>query len=324
MAIARRLTAAACLLLLMAGVAYAQEKYPDKRIRIVVPYAAGGAGTIIAYLLGEKLTEAWGQQVIVDSRPGASGMIGAEIVAKARPDGYTLLAGYTPEVAINVSLFSKMTYDPLRDFTPIALTAVAPMILLVHPSIPVKSVKDLIDLARQRPGDITYGSVGNGSPAHLAYELLNSTAKLKMTHVPYKGAAPALIDLLGGHVFTFFSGMPPAMPYVRAGRLRGLAVSTALRSSAAPNIPTVAESGIQGFDIPTWFSLLAPAGTAPEIVLKLNAEVVRVVNARDVKSKLAELGAETANMSPSEFAAFVKSEISKYAKIVKESGVRVD
>ncbi len=324
MAIAKRMMSAVGILLLMAGVAYAQERYPNKPIRIIVPYAAGGAGTIIARLVGEKLTEAWGQQAIVDSRPGASGMIGAEIVAKARPDGYTLLAGYTPEVAINVSLFSKMPYDPLRDFAPIALTAVAPMILLVHPSVPVKSVKDLIHLARQRPGDITYGSVGNGSPAHLAYELLNRTVDLKMTHVPYKGAAPALFDLLGGHVFTFFSGMPPAMPHMRTGKLRGLAVSTALRSSAAPNIPTVAESGIQGFDIPTWFSLLAPAGTAPEIVIKLNAEVVRIVNARDMKSKLAELGAETANMSSSEFAAFVKNEISKYAKIVKESGVRVD
>lgn len=324
MAIAKRMMSAVGILLLMAGAAYAQERYPNKPIRIIVPYAAGGAGTIIARLVGEKLTEAWGQQAIVDSRPGASGMIGAEIVAKARPDGYTLLAGYTPEVAINVSLFSKMPYDPLRDFAPIALTAVAPMILLVHPSVPVKSVKDLIHLARQRPGDITYGSVGNGSPAHLAYELLNRTVDLKMTHVPYKGAAPALFDLLGGHVFTFFSGMPPAMPHMRTGKLRGLAVSTALRSSAAPNIPTVAESGIQGFDIPTWFSLLAPAGTAPEIVIKLNAEVVRIVNARDMKSKLAELGAETANMSSSEFAAFVKNEISKYAKIVKESGVRVD
>lgn len=323
MPITRRLAAAA-LLLLVAGAASAQEKYPNKPVRIVVPYAAGGAGTIIAHLVGQKLTETWRQQVIVDSRPGASGMIGADIVAKAPPDGYTLLAGYTPEVAINVSLFSKMTYDPLRNFTPIALTAVAPMILLVHPSVPVNSVKALIDLARRRPGDVTYGSVGNGSPAHLAYELLNRRAKVKMTHVPYKGAAPALTDLLGGHVFTFFSGMPPAMPHVRAARLRGLAVSTAKRSSAAPDVPTVAESGIQGFDIPTWFSLLAPAGTPQEIVLKLNAEVVRAVNTRELKSKLAELGAETADMTPNEFAAFVKSEIAKYAKIVKESGARAN
>lgn len=299
------------------------QSYPAKPIRIVVPYPPGGSGTIIARVLGDKLTQAWGQQVLVDSRPGASGMIGAETVAKSAADGYTLLAGYTSEVAINVSLFKKMTYDPLKDFAPVALTGVVPMILLVHPSVPVRSVKDLIDLARKRPGEMTYASAGPGSPAHLAHELLNRSSKASMVHVPYKGAAPALVDLLGGHVFTYFSGMPPAMPHVHAGKLRGLAVSTAKRSAAAADIPAVAES-IAGFDVPTWFSLLAPAGTPRDIVAKLNAEAVKSLNDPAVKPKLAALGAETSTMNVDEFAAFLKSEVEKYARIVKESGARVE
>jgi tripartite-type tricarboxylate transporter receptor subunit TctC len=304
------------------GVVDAQT-YPAKPIRIVVPYPPGGSGTIIARILGDKLNQAWGQQILVDSRPGASGMIGAELVAKSAPDGYTLLAGYTSEVAINVSLFKKMSYDPLKDFVPIALTGVVPMVLLVHPSVPVKSVKDLIGLAQRRPGEMTYGSAGAGSPAHLAHELLNRSGKVQMVHVPYKGAAPALVDLLGGHVFTYFSGMPPAMPHVRAGKLRGLAVSTAQRSAAATEIPAVAET-IPGFDVPTWFSLLAPAGTPRELVLKLNAETVKSLNDPAVKPKLASLGAETSTMNADEFGAFLKREVEKYARIVKESGAKVE
>jgi tripartite-type tricarboxylate transporter receptor subunit TctC len=301
----------------------AAQTYPAKPIRIVVPYPAGGSGTIVARLLGEKLTQAWGQQVLVDSRPGASGMIGAELVAKAPPDGYTLLPGYTSEVAINVSLFPKIAYDPLQDFAPIALTGVIPMILLVHPSVPAKSVKALMALARSRPGEMTYASAGAGSPAHLAHELLNRSAGVTMVHVPYKGSSPALVDLLGGHVFTYFSGMPPAMPHVRAGRLRGLAVSTAKRSAAAPDIPAVAES-VPGFDVPTWFSLLAPAGTPREIVARLNAESVRSLNDPTVKQKLAAHGAETTTLGADEVAAFVRKEIDKYAAVIKASGARVE
>lgn len=307
---------------LCASLAHAQA-FPGKPIRIVVPYPPGGSGTIIARILGDKLTQAWGQQILVDSRPGASGMIGAELVAKSAPDGYTLLAGYTSEVAINVSLFKKMAYDPLKDFAPVALTGIVPMILLVHPSVPVKSVKDLVALAQRRPGEMTYGSAGAGSPAHLAHELLNRNGKVTMVHVPYKGAAPALVDLLGGHVFTYFSGMPPAMPHVRAGKLRGLAVSTAQRSQAAPEIPAVAET-MPGFDVPTWFSLLAPSGTPRDIVLKLNAETVKSLNDPAVKPKLAGLGAETSTMSADEFAAFLKREVEKYARIVEESGAKVE
>jgi tripartite-type tricarboxylate transporter receptor subunit TctC len=322
MSIFKAVSASAMLAAVACAPAVAQT-YPSKPIRIVVPYPPGGSGTIVARILGDKLNQAWGQQILVDSRPGASGMIGAEMVAKAPPDGYTLLAGYTSEVAINVSLFPKMAYDPVKDFAPIALTGVIPMILLVHPSVPAKSVKELMALARSRPGEMTYGSAGAGSPAHLAHELLNRSTNVKMVHVPYKGAAPALVDLLGGHVFTYFSGMPPAMPQVRAGKLRGLAVSTAKRSAAAPDIPAVAES-VPGFDVPTWFSLLAPAGTPSDIVAKLNAETVRSLNDPAVKPKLAALGAETSAMNADQVAAFIRKEIDKYARVVKDSGARVE
>jgi tripartite-type tricarboxylate transporter receptor subunit TctC len=314
---------AAIATLASACAAASAQTYPSKPIRVVVPYPPGGSGTIVARILGDKLTQAWGQQVLVDSRPGASGMIGADIVAKSPPDGYTLLAGYTSEVAINVSLFRKMAYDPVKDFAPIALTGVIPMVLLVHPSVPAKSVKELMALAKRRPGEMTYGSAGAGSPAHLAHELLNRSTDVRMVHVPYKGAAPALVDLLGGHVFTYFSGMPPAMPHVHAGKLRGLAVSTAKRSAAAPDIPAVSES-VPGFDVPTWFSLLAPAGTPRDIVTKLNAETVKSLNDPAVKPKLAALGAETTALSADEVASFIRKEIEKYAAVVKASGARVE
>jgi tripartite-type tricarboxylate transporter receptor subunit TctC len=319
----KALQAGLVAVLACAGAHCLAQTYPAKPIRIVVPYPPGGSGTIVARILGDKLNQAWGQQILVDSRPGASGMIGAEIVAKSPPDGYTLLAGYTSEVAINVSLFSKMAYDPLKDFAPIALTGVIPMILLVHPSVPAKTVKELMALAQRRPGEMTYGSAGAGSPAHLAHELLNRSTGVKMVHVPYKGAAPALVDLLGGHVFTYFSGMPPAMPHVRAGKLRGLAVSTAKRSAAAPDIPAVSES-VPGFDVPTWFSLLAPAGTPRDIVAKLNAETVRSLNDPAVKPKLTALGAETTTLNADEVSAFIRQEIEKYARVVKSSGLRVE
>jgi tripartite-type tricarboxylate transporter receptor subunit TctC len=322
MSIVRAVSVSLILAAFSCGPAAAQT-YPSKPIRIVVPYPPGGSGTIVARILGDRLNQAWGQQILVDSRPGASGMIGADIVAKAAPDGYTLLAGYTSEVAINVSLFPKMTYDPVKDFAPIALTGIIPMILLVHPSVPAKSVKELMALARSRPGEMTYGSAGAGSPAHLAHELLNQSAKVKMVHVPYKGAAPALVDLLGGHVFTYFSGMPPAMPHVRAGRLRALAVSTAKRSAAAPDVPAVAES-VPGFDVPTWFSLLAPAGTPRDIVAKINAETVRGLNDPAVKPKLAALGAETTTLNADEVGAFIRKEIDKFARVVKAAGARVE
>ena len=299
-------------------------QYPAKAIRIVTPYAPGGTADILARVVAQKLSEAWGQQVVIDNRPGASGMIGADIAAKAPPDGYTLLMAYTAEIAITQSLFKSMTYDPVRDLAPVTLAAVTPMIFVVHPSLPARNVQELIALAKTRPGELPYASAGNGSPAHLAFELLQRNTQVTIIHVPYKGAAPALTDLLGGHVVMFFSGMPPAMPHVKAGKLRAIAVSTAKRSPAAPDVPTVAESGVRDFDISTWFGVLVPAATPKEIVAKLNAEISRALTLPDVKERLAREGAETAPNSPEQFGRFVQSEIAKFAKIIKESGARAD
>ena len=298
--------------------------YPVKAIRIVTPYAPGGTADILARVVAQKLSEAWSQQVVIDNRPGASGMIGADIAAKAPADGYTLLMAYTAEIAITQSLFRSMTYDPVRDLAPVTLAAVTPMIFVVHPSLPARNVKELVALARARPGELPYASAGNGSPAHLAFELLQRNAQVAIIHVPYKGAAPALTDLLGGHVVMFFSGMPPAMPHVKAGKLRAIAVSTAARSPAAPEVPTVAESGVRDFDISTWFGVLVPAATPREIVAKLNAEIARALTLPDVKERLAREGAETAPNAPEQFGRFIQSEIAKFAKIIKESGARAD
>ena len=309
--------------LLLVACAHAQT-YPTKTIRIVTPYAPGGTADILSRVVAQKLAETWKQQVVVDNRPGASGMIGAEIAAKAAPDGYTVLMAYTAEIAITQSLFKEMTYDPVRDLAPVTLAAITPMIFVVHPSLPAHDVKELVALAKTRPGQLPYASAGNGSPAHLAFELLQRSAGISITHVPYKGSAPALTDLLGGHVVMFFSGMPPAMPHVKAGKLRAIAVSTAKRSPATPEVPAVAESGLRGFDISTWFGVLVPAATPQDIVMRLNAEIARALTLPDVKARLAGEGAETAPDSPAQFGKFIQSEIAKFAGIIKASGARAD
>jgi tripartite-type tricarboxylate transporter receptor subunit TctC len=296
------------------------QPFPAKPLRVIVPYAPGGTADMLARAVAQKLAAAWGQQVIVDNRPGASGMIGADAAAKAPPDGYTLLMAYTAEISIVPGMTKKMAYDPQRDLAPVTLGAITPMALVVHPSLPVKNVKDFVALAKARPGELAYASAGNGSPAHLAFEWMQRAAKISITHVPYKGAAPALIDLLGGHVVIYFSGMPPAMPHVRAGRLRALAVSTAQRSPAAPEVPTVAESGIAGFDVPTWFGVLVPAATPRDIISKLNAAIVQALAAPDVREQMAREGAETRPTSPDEFGAFIRAESAKFARIIRDSG----
>jgi len=320
-----RLPFAALLLpaLLVPAAATAQA-FPAKPLRIISPYAPGGTVDILARIVAQKMSEAWGQQVIVDHRPGASGMIGADLVAKSAPDGYTLLMGYTSEIAIVGNLFSKVPYDPIRDFQPVSLAAIAPMMLVVHPSVPVKSVKDIIALAKSKPKELAYASSGTGGPNHLAMALLQTDAGVQLTHVPYKGAAPALIDVLGGHVAMFFSGIVVAMPHVTSGRLRGVAVSTAKRSSAAPEIPTVAESGMRGFDVPTWYGVLVAANTPKDVVAKLNTGVVNAMNAPDVKERLTKEGAEPSPNSPEQFAKFIQTETAKFAQIIKVSGARVD
>ena len=309
---------AICLSLCALGAS--AQVYPVKPVRIIVPYAPGGTADMLARAVGQKLTASLGQQVIVDHRPGASVMIGADAAAKAAPDGYTLLMAYTAEIAIMPGLMKKMAYDAQRDLAPVTLAAITPMVLVVHPSLPSRTVKEFVALARSRPRELPYASAGSGSPAHLAFEWMQRAASISITHVPYKGAGPALIDLLGGHVVIYFSGMPPAMPHVRSGKLRALAVSTAKRSPAAPEIPTVAEAGIPGFDVPTWFGVLVPAATPKEVVTRLNGAIAQALNAPDVREQMAREGAETRSTSPEEFGAFIRSETSKFAKIMRDSG----
>ena len=310
----------ACML--AAGVAAAQS-YPVKPVRIVVTLAPGGTADILARIVAQKLTEAWNQQVVVENRPGASGMIGAELVSRAPPDGYTLLMGYNAEITINQSLFRKMPYDPVRDLAPVTIAGTTPMILVVHPSLPAKTLKELIALAKARPGELTYGSAGNGSTPHLGGELLKHIARVEITHVPYKSAALVMPELIGGQVSMLFSGMPLAMPHVRAGRLRALAVSTSSRSPAA-DVPTVAESGFPGFDITNWFGIFVPAGTPREVVDTLYKEIARGVSAPDVKERLAREGGGVNPIPPDEYARFIQAEIAKYAKIVREARISVD
>ena len=303
---------------------YAQN-YPSRPIRLVVPYPPGGPLDIMARAIGQKLTEAWNQAVVVDNRPGAGGNIGADLVAKSPADGYTLLMGAVATHAINPSLYGRLPYDPVKDFAPVALVAQVPNILVVNPSVPVRSVKELIDLARARPGYLNFGSGSTGSTGHLAGELFNTMAGVRMVHIPYKGGAPAMTDLLAGQVQLMFDNLANALPNVRAGRLRALAVTTLARSPAMPDLPTIAESGLPGFDLTTWFGLMVPAGTPTEIVSRLNAEIVRALNAKDMRERLEKMGAgPPADNTPAHFAAFIRAEAAKYAKVVRDSGAKVE
>jgi tripartite-type tricarboxylate transporter receptor subunit TctC len=311
---------AASLVLAVAQPVNAQG-YPSKPIRVIVPYATGGATDLIARLVGQKLTERLGQPVIVENRPGAGGVIGAEAGARAPADGHTVLLAVPAEMVILPHL-QKMPYRVERDFAPVSLAAVTPLILVVHPALPVKTVQNLIALARSRPGQLTYASAGTGGVQHLAGELLKINAKIDLLHVPYKGAGPVMPDLLGGHVPMFFSGMPPAMPHVRAGKLRALAVTTAKRSPTVPEVPTMQESGMPGFDISNWFAYFVPAGTPAEAITKLNAEMNRALKLQDVREKLASVGAEVVGTSPQELEKFVQVESDKFAQLIKASGAK--
>jgi tripartite-type tricarboxylate transporter receptor subunit TctC len=311
------------LMLVCAGAS--AQSYPSRPIRLVVPYPPGGPLDIMARAIGQKLTEAWSQPVVVDNRAGAGGNIGADLVAKSPADGYTLLMGAVATHAINPTLYGKIPYDPVKDFAPVALVAQVPNILVVNPSVPAKSVRELIELARARPGYLNFGSGSTGSTGHLAGELFKTMAGVEMVHIPYKGGAPAMADLLAGQVQLMFDNLANALPNVRAGRLRALAVTTLARSPAMPDLPTIAESGLPGFDLTTWFGLMVPAGTPPEIVVKLNAEIVRALNAKDMRERLEKMGAEPpANNTPEHFAAFIRAEAAKYAKVVKDSGAKVE
>jgi tripartite-type tricarboxylate transporter receptor subunit TctC len=309
------------LLALITPSAAVAQAYPSKPIRVVVPYAPGGATDLTARLVGQKMQAAIKQNVIVENRPGAGGVIGADVVAKAAPDGYTVLVGVPAEMAILPQL-QKVPYAVARDFAPVTLAVVTPLILVVHPSLPVKSVKELVAFVRARPGQVSYASAGTGGVQHLAAELLKITTKIDMVHVPYKGAGPVMPDLIGGHIPLFFSGMPPAMPHVKAGKLRPLAVTTTKRSPAAPDVPTMVESGMPGFDISNWFAYFVPAGTPADVISRLNTEVNRGLQFQDVRDKLASVGAEAVGTTADELAKFVRAETEKFAKLIKASGAK--
>ncbi len=307
-----------------AGTATGQPDYPAKAIRYVAPFPAGGPLDIVARTIGQELTKSWNQPVIIDNRPGAGGNIGADFVAKSPADGYTILMGAVSTHAINVTLYSKLPYDPIKDFAPVTLITSVPNVLVLHPSVPVQNVKELIALAKARPGQLNFASGSTGSAGHLAGELFKSMAGVDMAHIPYKGAAPAVIDLLAGHVSLMFDNLASALPNIEAARVRALAVTTLQRSPLLPQLPTISEAGLRGFDISTWFGIFAPAGTPPDIVAKLHGEIVRILHTPNTRERFATLGAEPVGNKPDEFAAFIKTEIPKYAKIIKASGAKAE
>ena len=315
---------ASTLLVCLPLVAAAQATdFPNRAIRIVVPFPPGGATDAAARLVAQKMGEHWGQPVVVDNRPGAGGNVGSDIVAKSPADGYTLVMGVTGSHAINTSLYSKMPYDPVTDFVAISQVAVVPNVLVVHPSVPASNLAELVALAKKEPGKLDYASLGNGTAAHLGMEMLKSAAGIDITHVPYKGSAPAVSDLIAGQVQMMVDGLPSSLPHVKAGKLRAIALTSLHRAPALPDLPTIAET-YPGFYADAWSGLFAPKGTPQPVVDKLSAEVQRILKLPDVREKLAALGAEPVGSTQAEFTAHVRREIDKWAKVVKTSGAKVD
>ncbi len=306
-----------------AGVAHAQS-YPARPVRMIVPAAPGGGADIVARIVAIKLTEMLGQQVVVDNRAGAAGTIGAEMTARAIPDGYTVLMAQSTSVAIAPHLYPKLGYDTLRDFAPISLSAAVPNLVVVHPSIPVTTIKELIALAKAKPGQLNYGSSGTGAPSHLAGELLKSLAGAQLTHIPYKGAGPATASLLGAETQVMFAPIVAVMPHVKSNRLRAVAVTTAKRSPAVPEIPTVAESGVPGYEIASWFGVLGPAKLPPDVIARLNRDLVKAVQAPETKERLANEGAEAIGSTPAQFTAYLREELARYGKLIKDAGIRAE
>jgi tripartite-type tricarboxylate transporter receptor subunit TctC len=317
------LRALLCASVVLCGAAGAQP-YPSKPIRFVVPYPAGGPLDTVARLLAQKVSESTRQPVVVDNKPGAGGNIGADAVAKSPPDGYTILMGAVATHAINPTLYASMPYDAIRDFAPVTQIASTPNVLVVNPSVPAANVRDFIAYARANPGKLNFGSGSTGSAGHLAGELFKTLAGVDMTHVPYKGAAAAMNDLLGGQIQLMFDNLASSLAQVRAGRIRALAVTTSKRSALAPDLPTIAESGLPGFDISTWFGIFVPAKTPREAVDRLHAEFTRALAAPDVREKMLNLGAEPVASQPEEFAAYIRAESEKYARVIKASGAKAD
>jgi len=302
-------------------VAVAQD-YPGKPIRFVVPYAPGGNTDILSRLIGQKLTEAWGQQVIIDNRPGAAGTIGAELVARAPADGYTIIMGSFGNIIVANSLYKHLKYDPLKDFAPVVLVSLPPGVLVANPAVPAKNVKELIAYAKSNPGKLNYGSPGTGAWNHLFFELFNASAGITITHIPYKGIAPAVVDLLGGQVQLAMSAFPTALPHFKTGKLRALAVTSARRSKLLPDVPTIAESGLPGYEAAGWFGVLIPAGTPKMVVAKLNREINRILGLPEVKASLAANGAEPAGGTPEQMAESTRAGIAKWSKLIRELNLR--
>jgi tripartite-type tricarboxylate transporter receptor subunit TctC len=322
---------AVALTLVPIGAAYPQaqskdagQSYPQRPIRAIVPIAPGGGTDTTGRLVMTKLSEKLGQQIVVDNRAGGGGTIGASIAAKAQPDGYTFLFGSISTHGVNPALFKKLPYDHIKDFAPVALIGKVPNVLVVHPSLPVKSVSDLINYAKANPGKINYGSAGLGSPPHLSMELLKSMAAINIVHVPYKGAGPALADLLGGQVQVMCTSLAGQLPHIKAGRVRALAVTTAKRNAQVPDVPTMIEAGVPGYEVTIWYAVFFPAGVPKPIITRLNSALVMLLNTPEMKERMAQIGVDPAPSTPAELAAFVKAETAKWTKVVHDAGVKLE
>ncbi len=321
----RILALASCALTvaLVAGTAAAQS-FPSKQVRIIVGLAPGGTTDLVSRILAQKLTETWGQNVIVDNRPGASGMIGGDLVAKAAPDGYTLLITPQTSIAVAPALYGKAPYDAAKDFATITLVGSTPLLMVVHPSFPPKTFAEFAVLAKKSGNKLTFGSGGIGSSPHMAGELLSAQLGIRMNHVPYKGENPAIADTIGGQIPIMFANLPVAVPHVKTGKLRGMANTAATRSPLAPEIPTVAESGFKDYAIATWYGFLGPAGLPPELIARLQRDVSRIVNQLDNRERLVNMGVDIIANSPDEFAAYLRAEIARYTKIIKDAGIKAE
>ena len=300
------------------------QTWPVKPVRFILPAPAGSAPDFLSRTLAPRLSEIWGQPVIIDNIVGASGHIGTERVARAAPDGYTILFNTIGPIAVNINLFDKLPFDPVKDFAPITLVALTPNILCLHPSLPAKNVKELIALAKKNPGKMLYGSAGAGTTQHLSGELFNVLAGVKLIQVPYKSSAQMTIDAMGGQVDLIFHNAPVVQPHVRSGKLRGLAVTSVRRLAGVPDLPTMIEAGMPGFEVTAWFGLMAPAGTPPAVIARINADTVRVINTADVKERFMTQAAEPGGNKPEELAAFIQAETAKWAKVIKASGAKAD